>query len=269
MHTLPQPWPSLRAQEHNRAAGPGGFPGAAETSPPHPAQLPWSGGGFRASGTELSPLGLAILMGGRVRGAAPTPAWLGCPRGFPGPTKAPANPAVLGGLPEGTAQNPDRADFWARIERKAGAERPAWGRRPHANPHARPRPARVGGPPTPPQLRSPRGIRPSEGGARSQARPGAADPGSRPAIGTHRHGHLDRRPRGPGRQRRRQAGGSDPPRLSEPPRHRPERGPGALGAPCGLLRAPGGRTVQRLQSAPRMRRPAPPLPLPSPPWGPR
>lgn len=144
MHTLPQPWPSLRAQGHNRAAGPGGFPGAAETSPPHPAQLPWSGGGFRASGIELSPLGLAILMGGRVPGRSADSCLARLSQGLPGTNKGPCQPSGTGGLPEGTAQNPDRADFWARMERKAGAERPAWGRRPHANPHARPRQARVG-----------------------------------------------------------------------------------------------------------------------------
>ena len=105
-----------------------------------------------------------------------------------------------------------------------------------------------------PPARSPGGIRPAAGGARSR---------SRPAVSTHRHGHLGRRSRGPGGQQRRQAAGAGLPRRSEPP----ARGPGALGAPDGILRSPGGRTVQPPRPTPRMRRPVPPLPLPSPPPG--
>lgn len=198
---------------------------------------------------------------GESWGTARTPVWSSCLRGFPGANKDPCQPSCPGGLPEGTTRTPPTRLSRERTERKAGAGRPYWGRRPQAVPI--PRPKKDGGwrvtrsPGTPAAL----GLQPAARGRRPD--PGAADPGSRPAIGTHRHGHLGRHSRSPDGQRRRQAGGSCPPRRSEPR----APGPCALGGPSGLLRAPGGRTVRPLKPALRMRRPRGPSPLPSPPRG--
>lgn len=214
----------VRSPEHGRTAVPGGSQGD-NADPRALTRRSHPGGRIRGSERDLSPRGLAIL--GR-----------GIPGGRHGPQPDPALQGEDG---------------------KKGAERPASGRRPQAAPLPRHEKAQV----TRPPARRPRSSRPAAGGARSQARPGAAGPGSRRAVGTHRHGHLGRRSRGPGGQRRRQAGRSGPPRRSEPP----APGPGALPAPRGILRAPGSRTVRPLQPAPRMRRAAPPLPLLSPPPG--
>lgn len=243
--------------EHNGAATPGGFLGAAQTSPLHPAQPSWRG----PPGERHRPLPTrpGHPGGGRgFRGTARTPAWPGRPRGFPGPTKAPAKPPVLGGSRRG--QHGTQAE---PAPVRGCTERQGQRSRPHANPHSCPAREGPGGVTSAPSPEPPTAL-----GLERAAR------GLRPGRG--------RQTRGPGR--RAVLTGTDI--LASAPGPRAGSGAGRLGAPVRRAAQSPPRGVPALSgfpagscalpaaglsggSSPRRACAAPPLPLPSPPRGPR
>lgn len=230
---------AVRSLEPNRAAIPRGQ--HRPTPSPGPAVL-----------GEGSPGGQHRLL--------PGPAASGVSRG---PTKTPANPAILGGSPRRIHGPHRRRGSPGKDRKKSRGREAVLGEMPPSCPHSPTQEGPGWGATPSPGVPAALGLQPAALGRRPDR--GTADPGSRPAIGTHRHGHLGRHYRSPDGQRRRHAGGFWPPRRSEPK----APGPGALGGPRRLLRAPGGRTVRPLKPALRMRRPRGPSPLPSPPRGQR